>query len=107
MGFDVFYMVKGFRTSVWGTKNLDMGGTNLTNVNYAGIRNQVKIIDTLKYYQASLAALTSTANDAEKEKIRENIDKFLKEHYYFNRIWQIMELDIIRYNSLWKRSNAI
>ena len=62
LGFDIFYMVKGFRASVWGTKNLKMGGTNLTNVNYAAIGGQVKIIDTLKYYQTSLSALTSTAN---------------------------------------------
>ena len=91
LGFDIFYMVKGFRSSVWGTKNLNMGGTNLTNVNYATIGAQVKIIDTLKYYQTSLSALTSTANEKEKENISKNVLKFLDEHQYFNQIWHSVE----------------
>ena len=91
LGFDIFYMVTGFRSSVWGTKNLNMGGTNLTNVNYATIGDQVKVIDTLKYYQTSLSALTSTANEKEKENIRKSVLKFLDEHQYFNQIWPSVE----------------
>ena len=60
-GFDIYYMVKGYRLSVWGTKDFTMGGTNLINVNFANIFSQVKIIDTLKYYQTSLANISSTA----------------------------------------------
>ena len=56
-------MVKGFRSSVWGTNDLNMGGTNLTNANFASVGEQVKIIDTLKYYQTSLSALTNTADE--------------------------------------------
>ena len=93
LGFDIFYMVKGFRTSVWGTKDLDMGGTNLANVNFAGIRNQMKIIDTLKYYQVSLAALTATSDEKEKIQSRENVNKFLEEHYFFSQIWFVLEKD--------------
>ena len=54
LGFDIFYMVKGYRASCWGTDDFDMGATNLANVNYANIRNQLKIIDTLKYYQTRI-----------------------------------------------------
>ena len=68
-----------------------MGGTNLTNVNYANIRNQIKIIDTLKYYQTTLAGLTSTTDDKEKESIRKLIEQFLTEHIYFGKVWQILE----------------
>ena len=70
LGFDIFYMVKGYRASCWGTNEIDMGGTNLTNVNYASIRNQLKIVDTLKYYRTTLAGLTSTADESEKADIR-------------------------------------
>ena len=55
LGFDIYYMVKGYRASVWETSNLNMAGTNLTNMNYANISNQIKTIDTIKYYQTSLA----------------------------------------------------
>ena len=84
-------MVKGFRSSVWGTNDLKMGGTNLTNVNFASVGEQVKIIDTLKYYQTSLSALTSTADEKEKAEIRKSVLKFLNEHRYFNEIWPAVE----------------
>ena len=91
LGLDIFYMVKGYRSSCWGTKELEMGGTNLTNVNYANIRNQIKKIDTLKYYQTTLAGLTSITDDKEKESIRKLIEQFLTDHIYFGKVWQILE----------------
>ena len=48
--FDFFYVVESTRLCVWRTKNLCIGGSNLTNVNYANIGDQVKIIDTMKFY---------------------------------------------------------
>ena len=81
-------MVKGYRSSCWGTNELEMRGTNLTNVNYASIRNQIKIIDTLKYYQTTLAGLTSTADDKEKTEIRKVVEQFLWAHFYFGRVWR-------------------
>ena len=59
-------MVKGYRSTCWGTKDLNMGGTNLTNVKFANISSQVKIIDTLKYFQTTLANSVATADDNEK-----------------------------------------
>ena len=47
LGFDIYYMIEGYRSSVWGTNDFKMGGTNLINVNFANISTQVKIIDTL------------------------------------------------------------
>ena len=88
VGFDVFYMVRGYRSSCWGTNELEMGGTSLTNVNYASIRNQIKIIDTLKYYQTTLAGLTSTADDKEEIKIRKVVEQFLHAHFYFGHVWR-------------------
>ena len=73
LGFDIFYMVKGYRSVCWGTKDFNMSGTNLTNVNFANIGAQVKIIDTLKYYQTTLANITSTADEIEKNQIKKTV----------------------------------
>ena len=70
LGFDIFYMIKGYRASCWGTNDFDMGGSNLTAVNFANIGAQVKIIDTIKYYQSSLAAIAATASEDEKKMIK-------------------------------------
>ena len=87
LGFDIFFMLKGFRASCWGTTELNMGGTNLTNVNFANILSQVKIIDTLKYYQTTLANLSSTTDKNEKDKIKDVIKSFLEEHVRFCKTW--------------------
>ena len=47
------FAVKGIRWCVWRIRQLNIGGTNVTNVQYANIGNQVKFIDTIKYYQLS------------------------------------------------------
>ena len=83
LGFDIFFMVKGFRASCWGTIELNMGGTNLTNVNFANISSQVKIIDTLKYYQTTLANLSSTTDKNEKDKVKDVIKSFLEKHHFY------------------------
>ena len=54
--FYFFFVLKGIKLCVWRTKQLNIGGTNLTNVQYAYIGNQVKFIDTVKYYQHSLSS---------------------------------------------------
>ena len=68
-----------------------MGGTNLTNVNYANIPNQIKIIDTLKYYQTTLAGLASTTDDKEKQNIKTAAEEFIKKHIYFGQVWPTLE----------------
>ena len=57
--FDFFFFVKGIRFCVWRKKQLKISGTNLTNVQYANIGNQVKFIDTMKYYQQPLSSLVT------------------------------------------------
>ena len=36
-GFDAFYFLKGFQVTTWGTKDVSIGGSNLTHINYANI----------------------------------------------------------------------
>ena len=91
LGFDIYYMVKGYRSSVWGTNYFKMGGTNLTNMNFTNISSQMKIIDTLKYYQTSLANISSTVTLEEKKNIEETVDLYLKKHSYFSNIWQSLD----------------
>ena len=55
----MFFLLTGIRLSVRETKNINMGGTNLTNINYSTIGN-IKFIDTMKYYLTSLGKLAST-----------------------------------------------
>ena len=59
-GFDMFYFIKDYRVSAWGLKDLNFGGNNLTNINFGNIGNEIKFIDTLKYYKKSLGELAST-----------------------------------------------
>ena len=110
LGFDIFYMLKGFRATCWGTQDFNMGGTNLTNVNFANISSQVKIIDTLKYYETTLAELSSTTDEYEKSKIKNSTELFLLKHSHFSSIWKHLEnhdQKNIGYNSRGKRCNAI
>ena len=53
-GFDMFFLIKGIRLSVWGIKDVNIGGTGMTNINFASISNQVKFIDTMIYFLTSL-----------------------------------------------------
>ena len=34
-GLGMFFLIKGIRFSVWGTKDVNIGGTGLTNINFA------------------------------------------------------------------------
>ena len=83
--FDFFFVVKGIRLCVWRTKQLNIGGTNLTNVKYANIGNQVNFIDSIKYNQQSLSFLTKTANEIEKENIRNSSLKFIQNNETYLR----------------------
>ena len=94
-GFDFFSVVKGIRLCIWRTKNFCIGGSNLTNVNYrstnVNIVDEVKFIDTMRYYQQSLANLPNTMCDKEKVKEKSACEKFLKSHFYFKSVWSSFE----------------
>ena len=68
--FDMFYLMKEYRASAWGSKDLNFGGNNLTNINFGNIGSEIKFIDTIKYYQKSLGELASTLTEKEKQSVR-------------------------------------
>ena len=86
-GFDIFYFLKTYIASAWCSKKLNIGGTNLTHVNYGIIDNEIKLIDSLKYYQKSLADLSSTLKKKEKKAAEKLTWEFFNQHYYFSTVW--------------------
>ena len=54
------------------------------------IANEVKFIDSLKYYQQSLANLTVTLTDSEKQAVKALSTQFIESHIYFSSIWRYL-----------------
>ena len=72
-GFDFWFFMKGFSTTSWCSAQLTAGGTNLTNLNFANLKSELKFIDSLKYYQRSLAELTSSMDKKEIDNSKKNM----------------------------------
>ena len=62
--------------SVWKTKDLNMGGKGIRNLSYANIADQVKFIDTIKFYHEPLYDLAASMEPTEKENIKRSIARF-------------------------------
>ena len=87
-GFAMFFLLQGFRATAWKTKDINVDGTNLTNVNFSNIYNETKFIDTLKYYQKSLGELVATLSVDEKLAVKEVAEQFIISHDYFSEVWK-------------------
>ena len=59
-------------------------GTNLVNTNFKNIANQVKCIDTSKYYPQSLSVMATTMIDQEKQSIKRELEKSIKKETKLN-----------------------
>ena len=59
-GFDLYYFIKEYVASAWCSKELKIGGSNLNHIDFSNITGEINFIDSLKYYQKSLAELAST-----------------------------------------------
>ena len=77
-GFDLFYFLRAYITSAWCSKELNIGGNSLTQVNYGNIGGKIKLIDSLKFYQRSLGELYSTLTEEEKNAVKKLTEKFFK-----------------------------
>ena len=89
-GFDMLFLIKGIKLLVWGTKDINIGGTGLRSINFASISSQVKFIDTMKYFLTSLRKLASTLDKAEKARVEKLTLQFLSRHSYFSRTWKML-----------------
>ena len=72
--------------SVWDTKEVNIGGTGLTNINFGSI-SDMKLIDTMKYFLTSLGKLATTMDSVEKKRVEKLIVQFLNMHDYFSTVW--------------------
>ena len=77
-GFDLFYFMKAYIASAWCSKALNIGGTNLTQANYGNISSEIRLIDSLKFYQRSLGELSSTLTAEEKIAIKKLAGKIFE-----------------------------
>ena len=81
--FDFFLFLKGIRLSVWETTAIEIGGKKPTDVNFEIIRNQVRFIDAVKYFQQSLGSLTDSMTDMERKNVRKMCRRFLADKLMF------------------------
>ena len=86
-GFDIYFLLKGIRLSVWDTKDINIGGSGLTTINFANT-GEVKLIDTMKYFLTSLGRLSSTLNSIERERVEKLKLQFSTTNTYFSRVWK-------------------
>ena len=86
-GLDIYFLLKGIRLSVWDTKDINIGGSGLTTINFANT-GEVKLIDTMKYFLTSLGRLSSTLNSIERERVEKLKLQFLTTNTYFSRVWK-------------------
>ena len=93
-GFDIFYYLKTYIASASCSKKLNIDGTNLTHVNYGIIDNEMKLIDSLKYYQKILADLSSTLTPEEKRAAVKVTKQFFNQYYYFSTVWPYLMLKL-------------
>ena len=50
------------------------------------------MIDSLKFYQRSLGALSSTLTTEVKNAVKKLTEKFSNEHYYFCTVWPYLSM---------------
>ena len=84
----MIFLVKRIRLTVWGTKDINIGGSGLTNI--ASISSQVKFIDSMKYFFTTLGQLASTLDEVEKARVQKLTIQFLNQHSYFSRVWKML-----------------
>lgn len=63
-------MQRGKTLPVLKSKKLNIGGSNLTDINFANVGNQIKLINVMKYYQQSLVNLSAKTTTKEKTTIK-------------------------------------
>ena len=68
---------------MWETTDIQIDGQNPTDINFAIIQNQVRFIDTTKYFQQSLANLASSMTEIEQKNVRKNFKKILAQKLMF------------------------
>ena len=74
-------------------EGINIGGNNLPHANFGNISNEMKLIDSLKFYQRSLGELSPTLTLQEKTAVKNLAENFLNEHHYFLTIWPYLSIN--------------
>ena len=82
--------MKAYIVSTWCSKQLNIGGTNLTHANCGNTSNEIKLIDSLKFCQRSLGELSPTLIADEEIAVKKLTEQFLNGHYYFSTVWPFL-----------------
>ena len=69
-----------------GTKDVNIGGTGLANINFASINTQVIFINTIKNFLTSLGQIGRTLDEVEKAQFEKLILQFLN--------WQLFSANL-------------
>ena len=88
-GFDLFYFMKAYIASAWCSKVLNIGGANLTQANYGNVTGEIRLIDSLKFYQKSLGELSSTLTAEEKIAVKKLDETFSMNIFIFQLLGHI------------------
>ena len=91
-GFDLFYYMKAYIASAWGSKELNIGSNNLTQANYGNIKSEIKLIHSYKFYERSLGELSSTLTNTEKNAVKKITENILNQHYYYCTVWPYLSI---------------
>ena len=52
--------MKAYIASAWCSRELNIGGNNLTQASYGNFSGEIRLIDSLKFYQKSVGEFSST-----------------------------------------------
>ena len=65
--FDMTFLAKGLWHSLWQTQDVSLSGSGLTTLKSYTLGRHVKFIDSVKYYQQTLAKLARSTDTNEKK----------------------------------------
>ena len=71
---------------------------NLTHTNFSNTASEIKFIDSLKYYQKSLAELARTLSEEEKAAVKKLTEQFFNQHHYFSNVWAFLNSEKMKKN---------
>ena len=86
--------MKGLRLCIWRTKNLSIGGKGINDLNYANLADQIKFIDTIKFYQELLSKTAKNTETKEKENIEKSLIVLLETQPKYNFKYNLLTFEV-------------
>ena len=87
--FDLFFFIKGYWATAWDTKDLNIDGTNLTDINYRNIDGEVKFRHS-EILPKTFRWISLNFVSGWKKLCKKLAIQFFCGHYYFSEIWRCL-----------------